>query len=157
MGIDSIKKWVTCDVVRLQSVVSWLSVGYQLVVSKSLGRLGYQSVKCQLSGSCQAVVRQLSGSCQVSGSFQRVVRQSLTVVMQSVFRQASGSHQSVKKIPFPALEAKRLFSLVFSSLPAGNKGVNNHANPMHQLNDSQQTEPREQSKGSPNATQLVSE
>ena len=64
MGIDSIKKWVTCDVVRLQSVVSWLSVGYQLVVSKSLGRLGYQSVNCQLSGSCQAVVRQFSGRHQ---------------------------------------------------------------------------------------------
>ena len=64
MRIDSIKKWVTCDVVRLQSVVSWLSVGYQLVVSRLLGRLGYQSVNCQLSGSCQAVVRQLLGSSQ---------------------------------------------------------------------------------------------
>ena len=84
MGIDSIKKWVTCDVVRLQSVVSWLSVGYQLVVSKSLDRLGYQSVNCQLSGSCQAVVRQLSGSCQA------VVRQ-LSSNCQAVVRQMCGS------------------------------------------------------------------
>ena len=99
MRIDSIKKWVTCDVVRLQSVVSWLSVGYQLVVSRLLGRLGYQSVNCQLSGSCQAVVRQLLGSCQAvvrqwSGSCQAVVRQ-FSGSHQADVRQSSGSRQAV--------------------------------------------------------------
>ena len=74
---------------------SQLSVGYQLVVSRLLGRLGYQSVNCQLSGSCQAVVRQLSGSCQAvvrqsSGSRLAVVRQLGSC--QADVKQSSGKY-----------------------------------------------------------------
>ena len=91
--------------------------------------------------------------------------QSSAVILQligncwSVFRQASRSQSSVSQNKFLAQpwRLKGFSVLFFPSLPTRNKRANNHADPMHQLNDSQQTEPWEQSKGSPNATQLVSE
>ena len=106
----------------------------------------------KLSSNLQAVFKQLSIAHQAD------VRHSLGVAMQLIYCQSvSGRYQAVISQLVRKSSMPSLGDLVFSSFPTRNKGANNHANPMHQLNDSQQTEPREQSKGSSNATQLVSE
>ena len=121
------------EVVILQVFVKHLSGSHQADVR-------------QLSDSHQAVVQQSSGSCQAVFTRLHAFGWQLSVNFQAGIRQSSGSQKK-----FLAHSPR------FSSLPTPEKGVSNHANPMHQLNDSQQTEPRKQSKGSSNTTQLVSE